>query len=73
MTWLQTRGLHGEWQQSELFEAYQTICVLSGYRHTPLKHFKEALLRAGCECWQADLNENGKRYRPEMVSIAKPR
>jgi hypothetical protein len=69
--WLQQRGLHGEWLQSELFDTYEGISDLAGFSHTSRKRFKEALREAGCECWQADVEQDGKRFRPEMVRIPK--
>jgi hypothetical protein len=59
----------GEWTQAELFGEYQSICALSGFEPTPLKHFGDELVEAGCECWRADTSKDGKRHRPEMVFV----
>ncbi len=71
VAWLQMQGIHGERPQSELFEMYEAVCDLAGFTHTSRKRFKQALIEAGCECWQADTDRDGRRHRPEMTHIPK--
>ena len=61
--------IHGERLQGDLFEIYQNVCELAGYRYTPRKRFKQALVEAGCSCWQSDTSKEGRRHRPEMVFV----
>lgn len=68
--WMRKLGLAGaDQEQIECYAEYRDICTVAGFPAVPLKRFKRALQRAGCVCWQADIERSGKRYRPEMVRI----
>lgn len=71
IVWLQMQGIYGERLQGDLFETYQNVCELAGYSYTPRRRFKQALIEAGCTCWQTDTARDGRRHRPEMVFIPK--